>query len=154
VSFEKIGEYLARKNITTVYHLAAVFNGFTEMGVSVVAAPVTQQAGRVGQVGYRANWTLGVPRGEALQEPGSNDVRTFPCQGTTEANATFAPITESPNPLPDVGSGVVGTPIMISGRQGATLEITSHSVRAANAASAVATRVLRDQAIGTYRQRS
>lgn len=84
--------------------------------------------------------TLGIPAGDARQV--ATSVRTYPCQGTTQVGATFVPSNESPNPAPDLGAAVIGTPIYVNGPDGQTMDLTSATVTPTAGGAVVPSRLL------------
>lgn len=96
--------------LSSVYHLADMMRGHVDMGVAFGAA------GSVNGCVFN----FGVPRGGAPQLPAPGVVKAYPYSGQRGVATTFVPSTESPNPMPDVGSRRVGQPVLVSMRaQGA-----------------------------------
>jgi len=120
-----------------VYHSRDLFGGFTDVGVSYAKG---QSAGTGTPFGYRLTLQFGLPIGANSQ--GASDVVTYPCQGTTNALASFIPSTESPNPAPDVGTATVGTPIYIKAPTGTRLSVDSAVVKKTADGSTATVRVM------------
>lgn len=110
--------------LSTVYHMQALLLprpdlgiGYTEQRGSDVFTQVT-----VMEFGAKTG----------VSDIAQAGLLTYPCEGTTAARASFIPSKESPNPMPSVGSGTVGTPIYLRAPAGSTLALTSSSVIASN----------------------
>lgn len=97
--------------LSSVYHLASLLAEQVDMGVAY---------GSAGNVNGCV-FNFGVPLGGAPQLPASGVVKAYPYPGQRAVATTFVPSTESPNPMPDVGSRRVGQPVFVSMRaQGAS----------------------------------
>lgn len=130
-----ISNGLVTSLLTSVYHLSSLMAPRTELGLAFLR---TTSADRWDT--SRLNMTLGILAGNARQV--STLVRTYPCQGTTQVGATFLPANESPNPAPDLGSAVVGTPIYVNAPEGQTLDLTTATVTATAGGAVVPSRLL------------
>lgn len=130
-----ISNGLVTSLLTSVYHLSSLMAPRTELGLAFIR---TTSGDRWDT--SRLNMTLGIPAGDARQV--STAVRTHPCQGTTQVAAAFTPSYESPNPAPDLGSAVIGTPIYVNGPEGQTLDLTTATVTAAAGGAVVPSRLL------------
>lgn len=94
----QLGDFAVRNLLAAPYHAIDMMRGYRDVGISVGS--------------FFTTLNYGVAKGKELQQ--SSDVRTFPCEGTTETVANTS--RESPNPFPSEGqSAIWGQPIMISG---------------------------------------
>ena len=121
--------------LTSVYHLSNLMAPRTELGLAFLRTTSADNWDT-----SRLNMTLGIPAGDARQV--STAVRTYPCQGATQVGATFVPAEESPNPAPDLGTAVIGTPIYVNGPEGQTLDLTTATMTATSGGAPVKTRLL------------
>ena len=121
--------------LTSVYHLSSLMAPRTELGLAFIRTTSADNWDA-----SRLNITLGIPAGDARQV--GTAVRTYPCQGTTQVGATFVPSNESPNPAPDLGAAVIGTPIYVNGPEGQTLDLTTATVTATAGGAAVPSRLM------------
>ena len=129
-----ISNGLVTSLLTSVYHLSSLMAPRTELGLAFIRTTSADNWDT-----SRLNITLGIPAGDARQV--GTAVRTYPCQGTTQVGATFVPSNESPNPAPDLGAAVIGTPIYVNGPEGQTLDLTTATVTA-TAGGAVPSRLM------------
>lgn len=121
-----LGAHLMSANLTSVYHLAAMFDGWTEFGVDVIRT-TTPQPGFETSVGYRSTFLTAVPSDDIFQ--GQPGLRTMPCQGTVHLYGQFVPASESPNPLPNLSSDtVIGTPIFLNTARDSVLSVATFTV--------------------------
>lgn len=130
-----ISSGLVTSLLTSVYHLNSLIAPRTELGLAFIRTTSADKWDT-----SRLNMTLGIPAGDARQV--STAVRTYPCQGTTQVGATFIPSNESPNPAPDLGNAVIGTPIYVNGPEGQTMDLTSATVTATSGGAVVPSRLL------------
>jgi uncharacterized protein YkwD len=130
-----ISNGLVTSLLTSVYHLSSLMAPRTELGLAFVRTTSADHWDT-----SRLNMTLGIPAGDARQV--STAVRTYPCQGTTQVAATFKPANESPNPAPDLGAAVIGTPIYVNGPEGQTLDVTTATVTATAGGAMVPSRLV------------
>ena len=130
-----ISNGLVTSLLTSVYHLSSLMAPRTELGLAFVRITSADSWDT-----SRLNMTLGIPAGDARQV--DTAVRTYPCQGTTQVGATFVPSKESPNPAPDLGTAVIGTPIYVNGPEGQTLVLATATVTATAGGAVVPTRLL------------
>ena len=130
-----ISNVLLTSLLTSVYHLSSLMTPRTELGLAFIRTTSADSWDM-----NRLNMTMGIPAGAARQV--SSALRTYPCQGTTQVGATFVPPNESPNPAPDLGAAVIGTPIYVNVTEGQTLDLTTATVTAAAGGAVVPTRLL------------
>ena len=128
--------------LASVYHLASMLAEQVDMGVAF---------GPAGSVNSCV-FNFGVPLGGAPQLPASGVVKAYPYPGQRGVATTFVPSTESPNPMPDVGSRGVGQPVFVSMRaqgasDGAGYTVSSFTLRDA-AGTAVASRLIANRTTG------
>jgi uncharacterized protein YkwD len=131
--------------LSSVYHLASLMAEQVDMGVAY---------GTAGGSGFNGCvFNFGVPLGGASQLPAPGVVKAYPYPGQKAVATTFTPATETPNPMPDVGSRGVGQPVFVSMRaQGADdgqgYTVSSFTLRDA-AGTAVAARLIANRTTGT-----
>ena len=130
-----MANFLTSYLLSTVYHTATMMSPRTEVGVAF-----NRGASSDGYDMGRVNFVVGKPAADIGQN--STAVRTYPCAGTTRVTAAFTPNTESPNPAPDLGANVVGTPIYVNGPEGQTITVASATVVPTAGGTAVANRVI------------
>lgn len=130
-----ISNGLVTSLLTSVYHLSSLMAPRTELGLAFIRTTSSDNWDM-----NRLNMTLGIPAGDARQV--SATVRTYPCQGTTQVGATFVPSEESPNPAPDLGNAVIGTPIYVNGPEGQTIDLSSATVTATAGGAVMPSRLL------------
>ncbi|WP_027467664.1 CAP domain-containing protein [Deefgea rivuli] len=139
-------EAMTEDLLNTVYHQLSLIAPMREVGASYVEASyiegtapkeITRQGS---SIAHRITFNTGTRTATDGAASGSNTVLSYPCQGS-EIPATFKPSLESPNPMLDVGSKVVGSPIGLRAPTGTTLDITSYSVQN-QAAQILASRLL------------
>lgn len=130
-----ISNGLVTSLLTSVYHLSSLMAPRTELGLAFIRTTSADNWDT-----SRLNITLGIPAGDARQV--GTAVRTYPCQGTTQVGATFVPSNESPNPAPDLGAAVIGTPIYVNGPEGQTLDLTTATVTATAGGAVVPSRLM------------
>lgn len=128
--------------LSSVYHLASLLGEQVDMGVAYGPA-----GGVNGCV-----FNFGVPLGGAAQLPASGEVKAYPYPSQRAVATTFVPSTESPNPMPDVGSGRVGQPVFVSMRaqgasDGAGYTVSTFTLRDA-AGATVAARLIANATSG------
>lgn len=119
--------------LSTVYHMQALLLPRPDIGVGYAEQRGADVFTQVTVMEFGAK--TGVPN--IVQ----SDVLTYPCEGTTAVRASFIPSKETPNPMPDVGDGTVGTPIYIRAPEGSSLALKGSSVIAPNG-NPIATTVL------------
>lgn len=121
------GDQTVRDFLNAPYHMRGLLSSQREVGVSMRndvldGTTATGGAHAVSQI------VLGIKQPDAHQMPGSTDVQTYPCDGTTGVNRALSG--ESPSPVPgrDLIANPLGTSVYVSVRQGQTLVITSASM--------------------------
>lgn len=122
-SLNMAGEAMAQSLLNTVYHLGANMLPLRDVGTSLIKSTSPDGIER-----YRLTFLQGDLTLVDTGKTGQDRARTYPCQGSRVPNQ-FSPSQESPNPAPDVGSRVTGTPILIQVPQGITPVIVSASVK-------------------------
>ena len=116
-----LGENGIRGLLSAPYHLRGLMGGYRDIGTSVRSSADLGSAMPAVYLqidaAYKAN--------EGPQLPGSNDVNTYPCEGTSGVNARLN--NESPNPVPnrDLSVNPLGSVVYIAVRVGNTLVITN-----------------------------
>lgn len=91
--------------LDTVYHQELLMGFYRDVGIAY---------GQYSSGMFVCVLDLGVASGASPQLPDDNVVAVFPFSGETGVATSFAPHTESPNPMPDVGGASVGFPIQAS----------------------------------------
>lgn len=111
------GNYATRSLLSGPYHMRALLDGYRDVGIGMLESNVP------GFPYFVAD--LGTQTGFGVQQLGSSDVVTYPCDGTAGVN--FQLRGEVPNPIPgrDLASNPIGTPVLIKVRDGNTLVITN-----------------------------
>ncbi|NML13964.1 CAP domain-containing protein [Azohydromonas caseinilytica] len=128
--------------LSSVYHLAGLMGEQRDMGVAY------------GPVGGKLNgcvFNFGVRWGTAPQQRPGGVAVTYPYPGQSGVATSFAPATELPNPMPDVGSRRVGQPVFVSMRaQGSSdaagYAVSSFTLQDANGSAVPARLIGRDTA--------
>ena len=82
------------------------------------------QAGVLGNGSFTVVFDFAIPAESTAQLPGSNDVLTYPCNGTTGVNYQLK--SEEPSPIPsrNLAANPVGHPILVTVRYGNVITIT------------------------------
>jgi len=93
--------------LDSVYHAQDLFGQGTDVGI---AAMSDASGNYVCVVESGTSLATGVFTG---QLPATTLV--YPYSGATNVQTTFVPAAEEPNPAPDVGTGLMGQPILVSG---------------------------------------
>ena len=119
--------------LSTVYHMAALMSPRRDVGVGYVEQKGGSAFAQVTVMEF------GIKAG--VDNAGQADLLTYPCEGTTAARAAFLPARETPNPMPGVGDGTVGTPIYLRAPAGKVLVLRHHRLSGPDGV-AVATTVL------------
>ncbi len=117
--------------LSSVYHLASLLAEQVDMGVAY--GPAGNVNGCV--------FNFGVPLDGAPQLPASGVVKAYPYPGQRAVATTFVPSTESPNPMPDVGSRGVGQPVFVSMRAQGSSDSAGYVVNAFTLRDAAGTTV-------------
>ncbi|WP_156905392.1 hypothetical protein [Chitinibacter tainanensis] len=122
-SLNTAGQAMAQSLLNTVYHLGANMLPLSDVGTSFVKATTAD-----GSEQFRLTFLQGDLTFVDAGKVGQDRARTYPCQGSKVPNE-FRPNQEVPNPAPDVGARVVGTPILIQVPQGVTPSIISATIK-------------------------
>ena len=122
-SFKSIGQVIAPSAngslgigmlLSVPYHEWGLINGFRDVGIGISEA--NGRAFLVVNSGLRLDSELQT----------STEVRTYPCQGTTEAQALNC--CETPSPFPAERAAQWGQPILVVGDSAGSLVVTSAAV--------------------------
>jgi len=91
-----------------VYHRLSMLSGDIDVGVSVANdgtnGVCVMELGVSALLGGFNNWGGQIPAAPVV----------YPYKGQTGVDTTFYPVSETPNPAPDLGSAAAGTPITVS----------------------------------------
>lgn len=119
------------------YHLRGLVGGYRETGVSVRSSADLSNGGTP-SVYLQINAAYKTSEGPQLT--GSNDVNTYPCEGTTGVNYQLR--NETPNPVPtrDLSVNPLGSVVYMAVRVGNTLVLTNTSMIDLSTGQAVALR--------------
>ncbi len=116
-----------RALLNAPYHSIFLLDGYKDIGLSVRS---TNDVTRLGSAptGRTLQVNLAYKFADQAQLIASNDVMTYPCQGSTGVVPALRG--ESPNPVPgrDLGANPLGSTITLLARQGQQLVITSASL--------------------------
>lgn len=123
----------AKYLLSTVYHMAVLLSPRRDVGVGYAEQKGGSAFAQVTVMEF------GVKAG--VDNASQTELLTYPCEGTTVARAAFLPAKETPNPMPGVGDGTVGTPLYLRAPAGKVMVLRSHRVSGPDGA-AVATTVL------------
>lgn len=144
-SLSEFAEYGLRSLMMAPYHMAGLFAGYREVGISVNNSGTVQ--GRTPALSAMT-LTLGRTRtgisSEVQQRP-DGQVLTYPCQGVT--NTHTALFNESPNPFVgrDLLSQPVGQPVLLQVNDQMVLRVQQVSYREALTQVALPTQTLTSQ---------
>ena len=118
-----MGERAMRSLLSAPYHLAALVDGYRDVGVSVRASTETTPQGVNPAVFLHVNGAFKTTTGKQLF--GTGDINTYPCDGSIGVNRQL--LNESPNPVPgrDLFRNPIGTAVYIAAREGQTLVLSS-----------------------------
>ena len=123
ISFESTlinyGEVAVRGLLSAPYHQMAMLRGFRDVGIASV------QKGTFGNGSFTVELDYATPAGSTAQLQSSNDVLTYPCNGTTGVNYQLNGEDPSPIPSRNLGANPVGHPILVTVRYGNVITITS-----------------------------
>ncbi|MDB5779023.1 MAG: Allergen V5/Tpx family protein [Polaromonas sp.] len=127
------GEKGIRGLLNAPYHLSGLMSGFRDVGVAVRSNDDTGRGQRAVFVQVNAAHTASA----GPQLPGSTDVQTYPCEGSTGLNRQLTD--ETPNPVPgrDLVASPLGSTVYIAVRPGNRLTITSAAMTQAASGQAV-----------------
>ncbi|EJL79289.1 hypothetical protein AB4142_25625 [Variovorax sp. 2RAF20] len=128
-----------RSLLSAPYHALDLLTAALDVGISVKSS---DDAGTTGSGGPRtiAQYNFGLQQTAFAQHPGAEEIRTYPCNGTT--GTAFELKNESPNPIPgrDLAANPIGQPIIIAVRPGQLVEITSATMVKKSDLTAIALR--------------
>ena len=110
-----------RSLLSAPYHLRGLVSGYRDVGLSVRSS--TDLGTRAPTVILQLNAAYKAAAGPQL--PGSGEVNTYPCEGTTGVNRQLA--NESPNPIPgrDLAVDPLGGVVYVGLREGNVLRINN-----------------------------
>ncbi|MBC7444327.1 MAG: CAP domain-containing protein [Polaromonas sp.] len=131
-----IGVLGIRALLNAPYHLNGLMSGYRDVGVAVRSRDDTGK----GQPGVFVQINAAYTASAGPQRLGSNDVQTYPCEGTGSVNPQLS--NETPNPVPgrDLRTKPLGSTVYIAVREGNRLAITSAAMFRAATGEAVALR--------------
>ena len=111
------GTTAVRGLLSAPYHLRGLLDGYRDIGIGMAPSSIPDLPYFVADVGTK--------NGAGLQQLASNDVVTYPCNGTTGVNYQLRG--ETPNPVPgrNLSTNPIGTPILVKVRDGNVLTITN-----------------------------
>ena len=120
-----LGASSIRGLLNAPYHLRGLVGGYREIGVSVRSSTDLASSGTP-SVYLQINAAYKTSEGPQLT--GSNDVNTYPCEGTTGVNYQLR--NETPNPVPnrDLSVNPLGSVVYMAVRVGNTLVLTNTSM--------------------------
>lgn len=119
--------------LSTVYHMAVLLSPRRDVGVGY--------AEQKGGSAFAQVTVMEFGTKAGVDNAAQSDLLTYPCEGTTVARAAFLPARETPNPMPGVGDGTVGTPLYLRAPAGKVLVLRNHRLSGPDGV-AVATTVL------------
>lgn len=102
------GQYVVRRLLSAPYHSVSILNGFREVGFAI--SPIFG--------------VINLAVGKGLERQNINELRTYPCEGTTGTHANST--RESPSPFPNENNPIWGHPVVVFGA--ADLRIASATV--------------------------
>lgn len=131
-----IGVLGIRGLLNAPYHLNGLMTGYRDVGIAVRS---NEDTGK-GQEGVFVQINAAFTASTGPQFPGSSDVQTYPCEGTSGVNRQLT--NETPNPVPgrDLRTAPLGSTVYIAVRQGNRLTITRAAMTRAATGEAVALR--------------
>lgn len=112
----------------TVYHLRDLMAGNRDVGVGVSTVDTTFPDGTA--TVKRLVINTGVETGSVQQSISTDDLASFPCEGTTGTNPYFA--TELPDPFPSSPDRMMspyGQPVYLMSGPGTTLTVSSAKIK-------------------------
>lgn len=104
------------------YHLATLLGGWSELGVGTTPDPSSAAF----PAGVFSDTVVLVYGGNRLNTVPTNEVRTFPCEGSTLISSQGGP--EKPDPAPELG-GKFGPALNYETNKDGAIEVTSISLR-------------------------
>ena len=118
------GEIGMRALLNAPYHLAALFTGFREVGISLRNSTDLGAASpnKVLQL------NLAYKAADGLQTFGSSDVKTYPCDGSLGISPKMTGENPSPVPGRDLFSNPLGSTVYVALREGNVLTITGSTM--------------------------
>lgn len=124
-----------RRLLNAPYHAGALTDGFREVGISVrnafdSGAPDAAVADQ-GRKVLVINPARTLSSGSQMSALASNDVLTYPCEGTTGVEPGLYAETPEPVPGRDLLTNPLGSSVQVAVKEGQTLTITSASMRVA-----------------------
>lgn len=133
------GVFGVRALLALPYHQLGMMAGYRDIGLSMRGS---DRLGTTGTFGARTvqQFDLGFEAGAQRQEPASDEVLTYPCNGTTDVFYEFT--NETPNPVPgrDLFASPLGPSVLVTIRSGQTLTVTSASMKSRWGATPIALR--------------
>ena len=122
------GVFAVRALLALPYHEAGMLAGFRDVGIAIRGS---DELGTTGTFGTRTvqQFNLGFTRDAGRQEPASDQVLTYPCEGTS--GVFFEVTNETPNPVPgrDLRASPLGPGLLVAVRTGQTLAISSATMQ-------------------------
>ena len=122
------GRASVRLLLSGPYHVSGMLSPTREIGIAIRSS---DQVNSTATHGPRTveQYDLALKAGTSPQLPGTADVLTYPCAGTTGTATSLR--SEAPNPVPgrDLSSDPIGQPVLVTIRQGRELAIRSASVK-------------------------
>lgn len=93
--------------LNSVYHQVGLLGSWREVGIGYSKGGENQSL-------TICVLNMGTQSGALAQLPDSGSLITFPAANATAVPTVFVPVSETPNPMPDVGGAWVGAPILAS----------------------------------------
>lgn len=122
------GVFGVRALLALPYHQLGMLAGHRDIGLSMRGS---DQLGTTQTLGPRTvqQFDLGSEASDERQEPASDQVLTYPCNGTTEV--FYETTNETPNPVPgrDLRASPLGPSVLVAVRTGQTLAISSVTMK-------------------------
>jgi uncharacterized protein YkwD len=133
------GVFGVRALLALPYHQVGMLGGYRDIGIALRGS---DELGTTATFGPRTvqQFNLGFTRDAGRQEPASDQVLTYPCEGTS---GIFFEITnETPNPVPgrDLRASPLGPGLLVAVRTGQTLAISSATMQTLSGNNPVALR--------------
>ena len=122
------GVFAVRALLALPYHEAGMLAGYRDIGIGIRGSDALGTTGRFCPRTVQ-QFNLGYTRDDGRQEPASDQVLTYPCEGTSEV---FYQVTnETPNPVPgrDLRASPIGPGLLVAVRTGQTLAISSATMQ-------------------------
>ena len=115
-----LDSWSVRDLLSGPFHLRSMMGIYREVGIGI--QQVTTTAGA-------SVFDLGVPTSSSIQDQASDEVLTYPCEGSNNVVAALYGETPSPLPSRDLQRIPLGAPIFIRVRVGNTLVISDATMR-------------------------